>query len=201
MTLYNELKGWQGLLGAFFGLLALVMGALLNSWLARRNERLRRTDEAHAVAAALYAEMIGMRDSLARLARRTSQLESGSTGLGRGPKNPFDIHYVEETSMPEPIVYPAIIDKVGSLPPNATADVVSFYTLYREAARWRSFLGDDPIRTFGYSVGWVLRPAYDAVLISNRVLIALRDFAKIDDTPGGTDLGETAILLELEADH
>ncbi|OWK28958.1 hypothetical protein [Sphingomonas mucosissima] len=200
MALYEELKDWQALLGACFGLFALILGALLNSWLARRNERLRHADEAHAVAAALYAEMVAMRDDLARLAKHTSKLEVGG-GLGHGPENPFDKHYLEQNRMPAPLVYPALVGKIGVLPETTTADVVTFYNLYAQAKHWMPYLGNDKTRTFEYSVAWVLRPSFDALTLSDEVLHRLRTFAAIDDTPGGLDLGDTAFLLELESER
>ena len=52
-----------------FGLIALIIGALFNSHLNRRRDDRQRAEEAKAVAAALYGEMIPLRKEVALLAR------------------------------------------------------------------------------------------------------------------------------------
>ena len=61
------------LMGSFFGLVALLLGALFNAWLnRRRDDRLRREDQ-RTVAAALRAELEGLHRSLKENAETLSQ--------------------------------------------------------------------------------------------------------------------------------
>jgi hypothetical protein len=61
------------LMGSFFGLVALLLGALFNAWLnRRRDDRLRREDQ-RTVATALRAELEGLRRTLNDAAETVSQ--------------------------------------------------------------------------------------------------------------------------------
>lgn len=69
----SNLQGAQsGLVGSFsgfvFGVVALILGALFNFRLNRRRDALLRSEEADAVSAALYSEVILLRQELTRTA-------------------------------------------------------------------------------------------------------------------------------------
>jgi membrane-bound ClpP family serine protease len=66
---YLELKGWQSGIAALLGFIALVVGALINFSLNRRRDKALGRDEAQAVAAALYGEILSVRERLALLAK------------------------------------------------------------------------------------------------------------------------------------
>jgi hypothetical protein len=71
--------------GFIFGIAALILGALINFRLNRRRDALLRAEEADAVAAALYGEIILIRKELARTASLVAKTEMR--------KGSFDKHF------------------------------------------------------------------------------------------------------------
>ena len=56
--LYTEAKAWQTGIGAFFGLIAILAGALYNAKLNRDRDKELREEEARAVATMICREML-----------------------------------------------------------------------------------------------------------------------------------------------
>ncbi len=68
-SVYQELRGWQALIGSLLGFGGLVIGALFNAHLNRkRDDRLRDTG-AVTIALSLYGEIRLLRETAAELAR------------------------------------------------------------------------------------------------------------------------------------
>ncbi len=67
MGFYGELKGWQQSIASLICFGALIAAALFNAWLGRRRDARLRREEATAVAAALYGEIVILQQSLARM--------------------------------------------------------------------------------------------------------------------------------------
>lgn len=160
---YAELKSWQGALGSLFGFVLLIVGALYNFRLNRRRDALLRQEEAQSTVSALYAEMTLLRRECARIARLvTNRYNDHGLGRFRG-EEPFDRHFLEMLTLPEPALYPALASKVGLLPPDLTLALASFYADVEEVRTGIPMLLPDTARGYHYSVLVVLRPAIDAV--------------------------------------
>jgi len=160
---YAELKSWQGALGSLFGFVLLIVGALYNFRLNRRRDALLRHEEAQSIVSALYAEMMLLRRECARIARLVAN-RYHDHGLGRfRGEEPFDRHFLEMLSLPEPALYKALASKVGLLPPDLTLALVTFYSDVEDVRSGIPLLEADETRGYHYSVLVVLRPAIDAV--------------------------------------
>ena len=83
---YGELKKWQTGLGAFAGLLAILVGALYNAVLVRQRDDRLRDEERRALAAALAAELLVIRN---QCSGRIKALERGDQRAGSFL--PFDV--------------------------------------------------------------------------------------------------------------
>ncbi len=66
---YAELKSWQSGIAAILGFIALIVGALFNFRLNRRRDAGLRNDGTLGVAAALYGEILLMRERMALMAK------------------------------------------------------------------------------------------------------------------------------------
>lgn len=159
---YIELKSWQAAIGSVIGFSALMAGALFNAHLNRERDNRLRADEIKAVAAALYGEVVLLRKSLIRMANAVARRHFAH-GMGRHRDQPFDRHFREQIALPEPKLYPALADKVGTLPSQMALEIVAFYARLEEAQTWLARLDDDPTRPYSYSVAYVLDPAIDAI--------------------------------------
>jgi len=105
---YEELKGWQSAIGAGFGFVALIIGALFNFWLNRRRDAKLRQEEMLSVATALYGEILLLREEMARLARTVANIEIHDEQIS--------LQFVQDHKPREPILYPAMASKLGLLP-------------------------------------------------------------------------------------
>src|SRR4051812_23625280 len=92
-----ELKSWQGgigaLIGAFFGFIALIVGALFNYHLSRKRDSHLRADEVRAVAAAIYGEILLLRKEAGTLARAIANAHI-ERGTRRGATSQIDSHFI-----------------------------------------------------------------------------------------------------------
>jgi hypothetical protein len=94
LSAYEELKGWQAGIGSVLGFFALMVAALWNFRLNRRRDTQLRTDEALSVAAALYGEMLLLRQEVAALARAVATAHINQ-GTQRYVALKIDQHLVE----------------------------------------------------------------------------------------------------------
>jgi hypothetical protein len=106
-SLFQELKGWQGLIGSIFGFTALIAGALFNYHLNRKRDSMVRREEASAIAAALFGEIVLLRTEVALIARSiaAAYVRRGTQRVGT---TDFDKHFLERCKLPEPILYKAL---------------------------------------------------------------------------------------------
>src|SRR5689334_19002935 len=102
-ALYQELKTWQTAIGAFFGFIALMSGALFNFYLNRRRDAQLRQDESLSVTAALYGEIVLLRKEAARLAQGVAQAYV-DRGTQRNPVIKFNAHFIESHPLSEPML-------------------------------------------------------------------------------------------------
>ena len=142
-----------------FGFLALVFGALINFGLNRKRDAALRRDEARAVAAALYGEILLIRDELARVAQAVGHEESRW-----GPGERYTPHFFVENQVSEPTLYRALAAKIGILDAALNLGITSFHRRAQEIRVWLPRLvKNDPTRPYTYSALYVLDPACDAI--------------------------------------
>jgi hypothetical protein len=161
-SLYTELKAWQGAIGAVFGFIALVTGALVNFRLTRRRDDLVRKEEALSVAAALYSEIVLLRKEAARLATAVARVYLD----GRIQKEPifqFDIHFFEEYTLSDPNLYEALAPRLGLLATDLVLAITEFHNNIQQARIWLPRLAENADRKYTYGPLYVLSPASNAV--------------------------------------
>jgi hypothetical protein len=148
---YAEIKSWQSAIGSGFGFLALLAGALLNAHLNRRRDNRLRGEEAQSVAAALYGEIMLLREELARLAKTVAGLEAR-----RSLK--VDEQFLEAFELPEPLLYKAIASKIGLLDAELVIAITQFYSNFQQVKAWLPLLVERPDREYSYPTSFVLQP-------------------------------------------
>jgi len=103
------------LIGSSIGLIALLLGALFNAHLNRRRDNHLRREERETVAAALLAELVGIRNGLSGvviLLKEAHEHETGST----------------VTDVVRVRVLPDMVSKLGLLGPSTIHRVLSAYS-------------------------------------------------------------------------
>lgn len=189
---YAELKGWQQSLAALLGFSALIAAALFNARLNRRRDERLRVDEARAVAAALYGEMIIVQQSLGKMAKAVAR-RYVDHGLGRRRGDAFDKHLLEEVGLPPITLYPALAAKVGLLPSDIAREVVRFYARRDQAQSWLQRLPSDAERPFDYAMSYVLDPCLDAI---RQVQSALRAMEQLTGVAEAEPMPDIAYALD-----
>ena len=125
--IFAELKPWQtglgALLGAVLGFLSLAFAALYNFKLNRRRDRELRETETRSVAAAIYGEIIPLRDELAQMAKKVADSERLHGGLRKHPGFRSDVYRLSE-----PVIFPRLAEKFGLLKPDLAFSISKFYS-------------------------------------------------------------------------
>lgn len=128
------LQGLQGgaatfvgaLTGSAIGLIALVLGALFNAHLNRKRDNDLRLQETRAVAASLWAELLGLEEALTENAK----------GLDTSDSDFF---------LPDPShsvrVFPSVISKIGLLDVETIKRVIEAYIVVDQYAETLMILG------------------------------------------------------------
>lgn len=181
-----------------FAILTVVIGALLNAELNRsRDDRLRKEDAA-AVAAALYGEILLLRHEAARLATVVARVHLDS-GIIRQPVIKFDAHFLEAHKLSEPIFYKALAPKIGILSADLVIAITEFHKNFQEAKMALPLLVDDEGRKYSYSTTMVLRPAIEAV---SQVVPALRKIEAmtgvVNPAPITLEMGKAQDVIDME---
>jgi hypothetical protein len=185
-----------GALTAFaFGIIALVLGALLNYSLNRRRDSIALSQEANSVAAALYSEIVLLRNELARAANVAALID-----MGHSYTKSFDMLYVEENPISEPRLYEALSGKLGMLPAIEVLEIAEFHSRVRTVKWWMPKLQEEEGRRYSYSVLHVLKPTRDAVLEIVPTLRAIETRLGIEPPAKDPDIEDTleAIYREEE---
>ena len=155
-ALYDELKEWQAALGAVLGFLALIFAAQRHFSLNRRRDKELKNEEDLSVIAALYGEILVLRNEAAQLAR-------GVTQAGADGGMPLNQHFVDSHTLSEPLLYTALASKLGRLSADIVVAIIKFHNNFETARSWLPLLVDDKTRGYRHSVLTVLVPARDAV--------------------------------------
>lgn len=174
----SELQYWQPAIVSIFGVFTVVVAAVVAFWLNIRRDRMLRTQEARAVAAAMYSEILNLRNYASKMAVRVATRYEDH-GFGRHRGEAFDIHFLEQVPMPETMIYKSLGPDLGKLPPDILLGIVQFYAAYEEAKYWLPRLQEDSARGFSYGVLWVLKPALRAIEGVQPTLGAVESYAEI----------------------
>lgn len=156
----SQLQGAQSSLigsfaGSIFSIGALILGALFNFKLNRNRDALLRAEEADAVAAALYGEIILMRMELAQTANIVAKTEMS--------KGSFDKHFLELIHLQEPLLYKTLADKLGLLDPKLILAITEFHMNVELVRAWLPHLVESEDRKFNYTPLSVLEPAIKGI--------------------------------------
>ena len=130
--IYQELKTWQAAIGSLLGLMALVVAALVNFGLNRRRDNQIRHEEMRSVAAALYGEILLLRQELAVFARTVSNVHI-ENGMKRNPIIKFDQDFVDDHVLSEPLVYHTLLSKLGLLSADLVVAITAFHSNLQRA--------------------------------------------------------------------
>ena len=79
---YETLREWQEGLAILGGFLLLVLAFLINGRLMRRRDREHRRNEARAIIAALYGEIVVLREKVAQVARLVAEKTTAHAEIG-----------------------------------------------------------------------------------------------------------------------
>jgi hypothetical protein len=197
VTLYEEIKSWQGAIGSVLGFAALIVGALWNFRLNRRRDAALRAEEAVSVAAALYGEIVLLRIEAASLARAVASVHI-SVGTQRDPTIRFDSHFVVAHQISEAMLYKALAPKLGMLPAELIIGITAFHKNIQEMRNWLPLLIDDPGRKYSYRASQVLVPARDAVFDIIPTLKQIERMAGIPKAAEVLDLGKAEGVIAME---
>jgi hypothetical protein len=115
--------------------IALVVGALFNFRLNRRRDAALRNDETLGIAAALYGEILLMRERMALMAKVLSNREHYG-------EHEIDQQFIDDYTPSDPILYPALAPKLGLLPSDLVLEITRFYDNFETAKRNLSLLSE-----------------------------------------------------------
>ncbi|EJC66171.1 hypothetical protein Rleg5DRAFT_1878 [Rhizobium leguminosarum bv. viciae WSM1455] len=177
-----------------FGLIGVVVGALFNAHLNRRRDDRLRDQETRAVAAALYGEILAIRNDLADSCRIIAQANLNEE-FGR-PGWKLDDNLRDRITFREPKLYETLAGKIGGLSPDLVLKIIDFYTQYSEVQRWFPRLFEDKERRIRYDASTVLDPAWKAVHEVNPALRSIERWLALG-AASDPDMGETAEALDL----
>ncbi len=108
-----------------YGLIAMVLGALFNAHLNRKRDDRLRKNEMRATAAALYSEILVMREIVADMGQAIGRrcLEHGDFNLQKNDE-------VVLFRLSEPVVFEALAPKLNLLGPDWVRPITEFYLHY-----------------------------------------------------------------------
>jgi hypothetical protein len=170
LDIYQEIKGWQGAIGSLLGFMALMVAALWNFRLNRKRDSALRSEEGLSVAAALYGEILLLREEAAKTAVAVTNRAIAIGTDGRHPYR-FDKHFLEAHPLSEPIFYKALAPKIGLLTADLVLAITAFHGNFQRVRTSLPLLIEVTDRGFTYSASTVLIPARDAV---NNIVPTLR---------------------------
>ena len=196
-ALYDELKGWQAALGATLGFLALIFAAQRHFSLNRRRDKELKDEEALSVMAALYGEILILRNEAAWLAKGVA-IVSHNRGVESNAVIQLNQHFVDSHTLSEPLLYKTLASKLSLLSVDTMMAIIKFYNNVETARSWLPLLIDDKTRVYQHSVLQVLLPARDAV---REIIPTLRDMEiilSIAEPTSDPDMGMTDTIIEME---
>lgn len=197
-SIYTELKGWQSGIGSLLGLLAIIIGALYNFHLNRKRDNMLRLEEKLSVAAAVYGEILLLRNEIVKFANLVSKRYVGN---GTGKLRIFiDCNFLEANYFSEPFVYKALASKLGLLDAHLIVSIAEFYSKFDETKKSLPLLVEREGRDFSYSPLAVLLPARDAIVNITPALISMERMLNIQKHEPIPDIRITEDVIEMEQD-
>ena len=125
--IYAEVKSWQTGLGALIGMGSLAFVAWYNFHLNRKRDRAQREAEAQSIAAAIYSEIILLRDQLASLARVVANAYVRDREF---------VNLEADVYRPsKPVIFPSLSGRLGQLDPDLVIGISKFFSDLEEATR------------------------------------------------------------------
>lgn len=193
LAVYQELKGWQALIGSTLGFGGLIAGALFNAHLNRRRDNRLRDLEALTIALSLYGEIKLLRDDAADLARGLS-----SWYLERGAYNHSLPDFFRETyTVREPTIYNALASKLGMLAPDILLPITKFYSDYEMAITHFPKIFHVDGQKLSYGPEWVIGPAVNAVEDIEGGLRRIEQLGRIKTAARTPSIGRAKEALQL----
>ncbi len=171
LSFYNELKGWQSVIGSTLGFGALIAGALFNAHLNRKRDDRLRNAEAITIALSLYGEILLLRGDVAAMAASL-----GSWYVDRGGYASLPEYYRELYPLRKPTLYNALAPKLGMLNPDLLMLVTNFYSNYEATLGHFPKIFDNKEQKITYGPEWVIAPAISA---AEDVEEALREIERL----------------------
>ncbi len=201
MAFWTWLEGLSGGAASFvgsvsgfvFAVVALLIGASYNFWLNRRRDVQLRQDEARAIAAALYGEILLLRRELGHVAKITSSAHMNEGWDGPGVK--FDKHFLERMPLSQPTLYNALAPKLGLLDSTLLLSIVEFYSNLSEVRQWLPRLVRDEERGYEYSSLVVLDPATSAIYGVKPALRRIESELGIREIAPDPDIGSARAVI------
>jgi hypothetical protein len=184
-NLFAVARDWQQGLAILTGFVLLIFAILLNGRVIRRREYERRRNEARAILAALYGEIVVLREKIAVVARLIAEKAVQHSEIGD--------QFVAENMPPPPALFERLVDKLGLLPPGNVLRIVSFYASYEEARGGLRMLA--PHNGLSYAATTFLGPALLAIQDSETLLRRMEAEVGAEQSPD-VDLGDAEAVVE-----
>lgn len=195
-AIYNELKGWQAVVGSVLGFGGLIAGALFNAHLNRKRDDRLREAEAITIALSLYGEIKLLRESAADVARAL-----GAWFLDRGVYgNDLPEYYREIFQLRQPVIFAALASKIGMMNPSILLPITAFYSDYESALEHFPKLFKNADRIIDYGPEWVLQPAARAVEGVEVAVRRIEELGKISTPTPTPSIGRAKDALDLIED-
>jgi hypothetical protein len=184
---WAEIKNWQQSIAAFLALGALLIPARYNFRLNRRRDAQLRDEQIDAVCSALYSEILILKRELAQLAKTVAKYEVRSSD--------FDKYFFDDHPLPKPVLFTALADSIGDLPPKLALSIITFYGWY-DSSQSNVKLLTPSERTYNYAATAFLDPALKAI---KGIEPALKEIEKRLNLPRADD--EDTDDAEMIQDH
>ncbi|MER9760288.1 MULTISPECIES: hypothetical protein [unclassified Mesorhizobium] len=182
-----------------FGLVALIIGSLFNSQLNRRRDDRLRAEEAKAVAAALYGEILPLRQEVAILAKVVAKTYFAE-GTQRNPSLKFDETLLERNTLADPLLYRSLASKLGLLEPELVLAITKFHAEYQSVRNWLPKLIENEKRGFSYSVLSLLHPAHEVVLGISPALRRIEQIVGITTPAADPEMKDAIEAIDIESE-
>ena len=180
------LKDWQEGIAILTGFLLLVTSLGLNARATRRREAERRLNETRAILAALYGEIVVLREKVAVVARLVADKAMRHADLGE--------EFIAENMPPAPVLFERLVDKVGVLPSSYVLRIISFYASYEEARGGLRMLA--PHNGLSFAATTFLSPAIMAVRETEPMLRRMESEVGAERAPD-CDLGDAENVVDM----
>ncbi len=180
-------RDWQEGIAILTGFLLLVVAYVTNARITRRREAERRLNETRAILAALYGEIVVLREKVAVVARLVAD---------KAMRHQADLgeQFISENMPPAPVLFERLVDKVGVLPSAYVLRIISFYASYEEARSGLRMLA--PHNGLSFAATTFLNPAIMAVRETEPMLRRMESEVGAERAPD-CDLGDAENVVDM----